>query len=273
MKISNIINLNPKITQGAFMKKTLLIPLVSVFLLSGCVTTSLQTTSAMSQSIFVDPVAKSEQTIFVAMRNTSGQNINLTPKVIGLLQSKGYKIVEDPKEATFILQANVLYCDIKQENNAAPAAGVGAVAGAGVGIYNHSSATSGVVGGLIGAAVGGIAGKLTEDTIFQMQVDINVRQKIVGGTINTNASSSRQASVNDQRRAGFLNSFAGDVASTQKTGKLNDNRANYNEQVYASDYSEKQTTLFAEATKLNLKLEEAIPVLEDKIATQISGIF
>ncbi|WP_416861759.1 complement resistance protein TraT, partial [Helicobacter ganmani] len=39
------------------------------------------------------------------------------------------------------------------------------------------------------------------------------------------------------------------------------------------NYSEKSTTLFAEATKLNLTLQEAIPVLEDKISTQISGIF
>lgn len=255
------------------MKKALLIPLVSAFLLNGCVTTSLQTTATMSQSIFIDPVVKSEQTIFIAMRNTSGQNINLLPKVVSLLQSKGYQVIDDPREATFILQANVLYCDIKQESNAASAAGLGGIMGAGVGLYNHSSATGGVVGGLIGAAVGGIAGKLTEDTIFQMQVDINIRQKIAGGTRNTNASVLQQATVSNQRRAGFLNSFSGEVASTQKTGRPNDNQIHYQEQVYTDGYSQKQTMILAEATKLNLKLEEAIPILEDKIATQISGIF
>ncbi|CAM2821846.1 complement resistance protein TraT [Helicobacter burdigaliensis] len=255
------------------MKRFYLLGILCALFLSGCVTTTMQTKATMSQSIFIDPVAKNKQTIYIAMRNTSGQNINLLSKVLGNLQAKGYTIVDDPKMANFILQANVLYCNIKQENNATGAAVLGAGVGAGVGGYNHGSMTGTIAGGAIGALVGGIAGKLTEDTIYQMQVDINIRQKVEGGTINTNASASRQATVTDGRRAGFLNSFGGDVRDTQGGGRLQDNRTNYNEQIYTTDYSEKQTTLFAEATKLNLTLEEAIPVLEDKIANQISGIF
>ena len=253
--------------------KKLILHLLGVFVLSGCLTTTMQTKATMSQSVFIDPVAKSEQTIFIAMRNTSGQNINLQPKIIALLQSKGYTIVDDPQKANFILQANVLYCDIKQENNAVGAGVVGGMEGVGVGAYNHNSATGAVVGGLAGAALGALAGKLTEDTVFQMQVDINIRQKIKGGTINTNSSASRQASVSDGRRAGLLNSFGGELGNTQGGGRLSDNRTNYNEQIYTGEYSEKQTTLLAEASKLNLNIDEAIPVLEDKIATQISGIF
>lgn len=253
--------------------KTIWLPLLCILALSGCVTTTMQTKATMSQSIFIDPVAKSKQTIFVALRNTSGQEINLESKILQKLQNKGYIVVDDPELANFILQANVLYCDIKQENNAVGAGVLGGAVGAGVGGYNHNSATGTVVGGLAGAAAGAILGKLTEDTIFQMQVDINVRQRIEGGTINYNATDSGQANVRDGRRAGLLNSFGGNVSSTQGGGKLNANQVQYSGQTYTGNYSEKSTTLFAEATKLNLTLQEAIPVLEDKISTQISGIF
>ncbi len=249
------------------------IPLLCILAFGGCVTTTMQTKATMSQSIFIDPVAKSKQTIFVAMRNTSGQEIDLESKILHKLQSKGYTIVDDPDNANFILQANVLYCDIKQENNAVGAGVLGGAVGAGVGGYNHHSTTGTVVGGLAGAAAGALLGKLTEDTIFQMQVDINVRQRVEGGTLNEVGTASGQSSVRDGRRAGLLNSFGGNAASTQGGGKLNANQIQTTNQIYTSNYSEKSTTLFAEATKLNLTLQEAIPVLEDKISTQISGIF
>ena len=100
-----------------------------------------------------------------------------------------------------------------------------------------------MVGGFGGCALCSFGGKMAEDTVFQMQVDINIRQKIKGGTINTNSSASRQASVSDGRRAGLLNSFGGELGNTQGGGRLSDNRTNYNEQIYTGEYSEKQTTL------------------------------
>ncbi|MBX7491161.1 complement resistance protein TraT [Helicobacter turcicus] len=253
--------------------KKLIIGIFSVLLFSGCVTTSLQTKVTMAQSVFIDPVNATQKIIYVAVRNTSGQNINLQSKIEQHLQQKGYQITQNPDNATFILQANILYCDVKQENNAQDAAILGAAAGAGVGIYNHSSATGGVVGGLAGAVVGGLAGKLTEDKIFQMQVDINIRQKTNARVWADNGQSIGQAKVSNQKRAGFLNSFGGNVRDTQGGGNLQSNIQNYDNQSYERDYIQKQTTLLAEATKLNLTLQEAIPVLEDKVSSQISGIF
>lgn len=258
--------------KGAFMKK-LILGIFSVLLFSGCVTTSLQTKSKMAQSVFINPVNVTQKIVYVAVRNTSGQNINLQSKIEQYLQQKGYQITQNPDDATFILQANILYCDLKQENNAQDAAILGAAAGAGVGIYNHSSATGGVVGGLAGAAVGGLVGKLTEDKIFQMQVDINIRQKTDGKVWADNGQSIGEAKVSDQRRAGFLNSFGGNVRNTQGGGSMQSNIQSYDNQSYERNYIQQQTTIFAEATKLNLTLEEAIPVLEDKVSSQISGIF
>ncbi|PKT75091.1 complement resistance protein TraT [Helicobacter winghamensis] len=252
--------------------RKLIFGFLSVLVFSGCVTTTLQTKATMSQSVFIEPVNAIQKVIFVSVKNTIGEQINLQQSIEAKLSQKGYKITQNPDEATFILQANILYCDIKQENNAKDAAILGGAAGAGVGVYNHSSATGGVVGGLAGAAVGGLLGKLTEDKIFQMQVDINIRQKKQEVLANS-AQRVGQSSVSNQQRAGFLNSFGGNVRDTQGGGRLYDNIDNYNQQVYERNYIEHQTTLFAEATKLNLTLEEAIPVLEDKISNQISGIF
>lgn len=252
--------------------KLALSSLVAMSLLTGCVTTTLETTATMTQSIFIDPVAKEKRIVFLNIKNTSGQNINLENKLRMLLEQKGYMITDNPDKATFILSTNILYCDKKQENTAAGAAAAGAGIGAGVGAYNHGTAGATVGIGLGGALLGGIIGKLTEDTIYQMQVDINIKQKAKGKVLSSTGTSQGQASVSDGRRGGFMNTFAGDVKGN-KTGRLNSNISNSTAQTYESDYIEKVTMMFAEATKLNLKLEEAIPALEDKMANQIAGLF
>ena len=70
-----------------------------------------------------------------------------------------------------------------------------------------------------------------------------------------------------------MNSFAGQVRNTDASGQLQSNMANSNAQTYETDFIEHKTMLFAEATKMNLTLEEATPILERKIATQIGGLF
>ena len=98
------------------MKMTLKMGLVlssALLLMSGCATTELQTSAKMTQSIFVSPASKEKRTIFVSMRNTSGTDIALEPRVTQALINKGYTIVGDPDKATYVLMANVLYCDKK----------------------------------------------------------------------------------------------------------------------------------------------------------------
>ena len=51
------------------------------------------------------------------------------------------------------------------------------------------------------------------------------------------------------------------------------NTASASAQNYETDYIEHKTMLFAEATKMNLTLPEATPILEKQISNQISGLF
>lgn len=247
--------------------------IAATLLFSGCATTELQTSAKMTQSVFINPVAKSKRLVFVSYKNTSGQAINLENTIIRELESKGYTVVDDPEMATYVLMMNILYCDKKQENNAAGGAVAGGLAGAGVSAYNHNSGGQ-MAGAAIGAAVvGGLLAKLTEDTIFQMQVDIVIREKANGKVLASNVTASGQASVNDSKKAGFINSFGGAVRPTDASGQINSNIANANAQEYETNYIEHKTMLFAEATKMNLTLAEATPILEKQISTQIAGLF
>lgn len=240
-------------------------------LMSGCATSQLQTSARMSQSVFVNPVAKEKRTIFISMKNTSGADIMLEPRVAQTLINKGYTVVDDPEQATYVLMANVLYCNLKKENNVGSGAMMGGAAGA---IANSgSNGRSMLAAGVAGAVVGGLIGKATEDSIFQMQVDIVIREKAKGKVTAYTGNTSGQASVRDGQKAGFQNSFGGPIRDSEASGRLNSNTYSSSSQSYESDFIEHRTMMFAEATRMDLTLYEAIPVLEQKIAHQIAGIF
>lgn len=243
----------------------------ATLLLSGCATSNLQTSAKMTQSVFINPVAKEKRTVFITMKNTSGTDINLERTISQTLGSKGYMLVDDPEAASYVLMTNVLYCNKKQENNVGQGVGLGGIGGAlaNSGSNNRSVAAA----GLAGAIVGGLIAKATEDTIYQMQVDIVIREKAKGKVTSTTGNIAGQASVKDGQKAGFVNSFGGQIRDTEASGQLNSNSVNTNAQTYETDFLEHKTMMFAEATKMSLTLEEATPILEQKIATQIAGLF
>ncbi|MCR2103565.1 complement resistance protein TraT [Campylobacter upsaliensis] len=245
---------------------------LAMSLLSGCLTTSLQTNSTMSQSIFLDPVAKEKRVVFLNIKNTSSCQIHLEHKLKSNLEAKGYQISDDLENSTYILSTNVLYCDKKQENNTAGGALAGGAVGAGISAYNSSSVSGAIAAGAIGALLGGLLAKVSEDTIYQMQVDVNIKQKIQNKVLNQNVNINSQASVRDKKASGFLNSFGGNVRN-EKVGQLNANLASSTQQSYESDYVERSTIILAEAVKTGLKLEEVSEILEDKITAQIAGLF
>ena len=226
----------------------------------------------MSQSIFLDPVAKEKRVVFLNIKNTSSCQIHLEHKLKSNLEAKGYQISDDLENSTYILNTNVLYCDKKQENNTAGGALAGGAVGAGISAYNSSSVSGAIAAGAIGALLGGLLAKVSEDTIYQMQVDVNIKQKIQNKVLNQNVNINSQASVRDKKASGFLNSFGGNVRN-EKIGQLNANLASSTQQSYESDYVERSAIILAEAVKTGLKLEEVSEILEDKITAQIAGLF
>jgi len=248
----------------------LLVGLTIIF--TGCATTQLQTNTKMTRSIFLEPVAKSQRTVFVSVKNTSGQEIQLEKKLTKKLIAKGYRVVDDPNLAKYILMVNVLFANNLKEANAARAAGESSVLGTFAGASNNGGKGA-IIGAIAGAVIGGVIGKSTEDDIFRMVVDVDIREKIDQQVNTTTGNTSGQATVSNQKRAGFKNSFAGDIRSKDQAGSLNDNMTNNTSQSYKTNYIEKQTRVFAEAVKNGLDLSKALPILADKVSTQIVGIF
>lgn len=202
----------------------------------------------MTQSVFLTPVKKSERSVYVDIKNTSGQELDsLMPLIERKLKLKGYKLIDDPDNARYILLANVLFANDKKENNALNGAIAGGAVGAGVSDYNNGGAGNMVAAGAAGAIIGALIGKFTEDRIFQMVVDINVRENTNKEVTTSKSNISKQGKIKDGDRAGFMNSFAGKVASNEGGGSFDDNTSK--------------------------KVEQALSVLEKKVATQIAGIF
>ena len=251
----------------------MLLGVVSLYLVA-CATSELVVKSKITKSVFINPVKKELRTVFVSVRNTSGADIDLDYKINKKLIKNGYKIVDDPDMAQYILMANVLYADKRRENNTAGGAVLGGAAGGGIASYNSGgSATQSAGGALAGALLGGLIGSWTEDTIWQMQVDILIRERARSRVYNTHSSSPGQASIKQGKRAGFANSFSGRSLDTQGGSSAKDNINSHSSQTYESQFIERRTLIFAEATKKDLSLQEATPILEEKISSQIAGIF
>ena len=115
----------------------------------------------MSSTIFLDPVTKDKQTIFLQYRNTSDQNIEIKNKLIFALEEKNYKIVENIAKANFLLQINVLQAGKTDPIQAQQflASGYGKMSDlaalSALGAYSGSRHSNGyaMAGGLLGAGI------------------------------------------------------------------------------------------------------------------------
>lgn len=88
---------------------------VTLMFLSGCaafgiiLTTPLKVESRMGETIFLEPSAPDKKVIYVEVRNTSDRdNFDLEKPIKAALKKRGYRVTENPHEAHYRLQANVL---------------------------------------------------------------------------------------------------------------------------------------------------------------------
>ena len=119
----------------------------------------------MTDTIFLDPIAKAKnKTVYIAVNNTSDmQEVDtgmLQNLIASRLTAKGYQIVQDPSQAGYIIQANVLYMDYYRQTGTHEGAITGGLAGAGAGALIGQSRDTSIALGLIGGLAGGIGGAL-----------------------------------------------------------------------------------------------------------------
>ncbi|PSJ17571.1 complement resistance protein TraT [Nitrosomonas supralitoralis] len=255
---------------GCASKNTWVLPGIMIFslVLSGCaaVHTSiakkdLDVQTKMSDSIFLDPVEPDQKTVYLNIRNTSDKtNFDITATVARAMEGRGYRITNNPKEAHYWLQANILSVD-KASPTAAEAAlragygGLGSAAlGAAVG-----TATGAAIDGWSGAGIGGLAGAAAfgivstiadasvKDVTFMAITDVEIAERIEEGVI-----------VREDRQQDAKQGVGG--ARRQSSTKV-------------SEMNKYRTRVVSTANKANLQYEEAAVELTNGLARSISGLF
>lgn len=209
----------------------------------------LDTSAKMSDTIFLNPVRPDQKTIFIQVKNTSEIPMpDLQSYVSNLITAKGYKIVDDPYKAHYWLQGNVLYMGKESKHMTYAGALAGGFGGALVGsaFGNHYGRLGAMgAGSIVGSALGAIAGAAIHVDKYMGVVDIQVKEK-VNGTIKAKESSN----------------LSNGIGTTYKSTRN-----------VQTSYQSYRTRIVAEATQTNLNLKKAVPVIENKIARELAGIF
>ncbi|WP_248884430.1 complement resistance protein TraT [Acidithiobacillus acidisediminis] len=228
----------------------------SAVALSGCAATQvalehkdLDVQTKMSNTIFLNPVPPSEQTVYVQFKNTSDKSLNvaaLEQEIDANLTNQGYRIVPY-NQAHYMLQINVLSVGKMSEaaaqkslTNGYGGAAFGAIAGAAIG----QSWTGAGAGGLVGGAIGLVADSLVKDVTYAMITDVQVAER------------SKQA-VQQQ-----TNSNLQQGTSTTTTQQVSGE----------GHWLYYRTRIVSTANKVNLSFKNAVPALQGQLVHSLSGI-
>lgn len=232
----------------------------AVVVLTGCAATqtalehgSLQVSTKQSETIFLDPVSSAQKTVYVSVKNTSDEEIDISPQFKTALSSHGYKVINNPNSAHYLLQANVLKVGKMSVAASQSALGggygsaiAGAVAGTAAGSLTASS-TGMIAGGLAGGVIGLAADSLVKDVNYSMITDVQISERVGKGV-----------KVNEQFQSHLKN---GSSTVTSQTSSRD------------SQYQRYRTRVVSNADKVNLKFSDARVSLEQGLVKVISGIF
>lgn len=207
----------------------------------------------MSDTIFLDPVEPSQKVAYVDVRNTTDNpKLNMSELVKSKIAARGYKITNSPKEAHYMIQANVLQAGkfTKDKANSVLKGGYGsaiegAAVGAGIGslIGKKDSALG---GGIAGAAIGFAANALIKDVMYGTVVDVQISEKAGKGV-----------SVTEKHSSNLKQGM-----SSSKTQYSNEK----------TNWKRYRTRIISVANKINLTEDEATPYLLAGISQSISGV-
>ena len=243
---------------------------VAVFaalLVNGCAATKtlikkreLVVETKMSETIFLEPVSSEQRIVYVDVKNTSDKELpGIEKDIKDKIVSNGFKLTENPAEASFTLQANILKVgrsDLDEANSMLGGGYEGVVEGAVIG-----GVIGGAVGGnvdeinegtVVGALAGGVAGflfdALVTDVLFTMVTDIQIRERVRKGetvyqTEDTDASQ-------------------GTATQIKQTSHVDDVKW----KIY-------RTRIVSVANKANLDFEDAKPHLQAGLVKSIGGVF
>lgn len=229
----------------------------SCLVLSGCSAMgtaikkrNLDVKTQMSQTVWLEP--SSEKTVYIQVRNTSDKDMSDLQTLLAQdLRNKGYTVTSSPDAAYYWIQANVLKAEKMDLRTAQgllgsgyEGAATGAALGAGITAYNSSSSGAALGVGLAAGLAGMAADAMVEDVNFTMVTDLQISERSKATVTTDNVAALRQ----------------GTSGIKLQTSSEAGNRLKY------------QTRVVSNANKVNLKFEEAKPVLEAQLAKSVANI-
>ncbi len=228
--------------------------------LTGCNTTtklikhgSLAVETRMSDSVFLDPIDEDRRTVLLQIRNTSDKSgLEIEGKIRSAIESKGYTIVNSPKKANIMIQANILQVGRSTLEN--PFEAISGGYGSGLEGFATGAAIAGATGGsgksMLGVGlITGIGNTILDAAVevvnFTMVTDLQISEKADGNFITESSDASLKQGTSGYKKSTW----------EQKT-----------------NWKKYQTRIMSVAKKTNLKFEEAEPKLTEGLVKSISGL-
>ena len=228
--------------------------------LVGCQTTSkiikhgkLEVETKMSETIFLDPIEDEKKTVVLQIRNTSDKSgLDVESKIRLAIKNKGYTIVNSPKQANIMIQANILQVGKSTLEN--PFEALSGGYGSGLEGFATGAALAGATGGsgrsMLGIGlIAGIGNTILDAAVqvvtFTMVTDLQISEKADGEYVSESSDANLK-----QGTSGFKKS----------TWEKKTNWKKY------------QTRIMSVGKKTNLKFEEAEPKLTEGLVKSISGL-
>lgn len=215
----------------------------------------------VSDTVFLDPPpAGGERTLFVEVRNTSDRpDLDIGPAVRSALATRGYRLVDDPAQARYLLQANVLEAGRKAKSAAersydgslgsvVSGGALGGVAGygAGRGLRGNEAALA-AGGALAGAAAATMADAYVRKVDYAVVTDVQISERAPAGVVVTETD---QADLGQGRGGRRIQT------SSRTTG-----------------WRRYRTRIVSTAERVELDWPEAVPSLVAGLTRSIAGLF
>ena len=228
--------------------------------LVGCNTTTkiikhgkLEVETKMSETIFLDPIEDEKKTVLLQIRNTSDKSgLDIESKIRSAVEGKGYRIVNSPKQANIMIQANILQVGKSTLEN--PFEALSGGYGSGLQGFATGAALAGATGGsgrsMLGigllAGVGNtILDAAVEVVTFTMTTDLQISEKADGEYVSESSDASLKQGTSGYKKSTW----------EKKT-----------------NWKKYQTRIMSVGKKTNLKFEEAEPKLTEGLVKSISGL-
>lgn len=261
------------------MKRRMILALafvLAVFFFTGCAATQrvmdysdLKTNVAMSGPVFLSPT-NAEKTVYLQVKNTSSNQLitNILCSAIQAdLQYKGYRLVNDPSQASYILQPIITYCGAWKEGGIGEGVMAGAAAGAlgGIGLSRsyHHALGRGVGLGLLGAAVGLAADLATRVQVYVIMTDFQITEMLGNKDLAGIRTMETKRTVSKSIKGG-MGAKPDPMTREAVTSSVTSDREGVN--VIRSGVA-------AKAAQIGLDPAQAAQILTEISARQIAGIF